>query len=195
MKIKLHLLIVFLSFSAFSQNIIWEKVTSREITKNKFVERDNFPNQFDLYQISTSVLKNTLHQSPNRLQSNSSKVIISIPNLNGELERFQMFEFSNFAPQLQAQYPEIRSYVGQGIEDKTAVLRLSSDPRGFQGMILRANNESEFFEPYSTDGSVYAFYDSERKNGDLPFVCSTQDLALNNELKSATTNQRSNSGY
>lgn len=194
MKIKLLLLIVFLSFSAFSQNIIWEKVTSREITKNKFVERDNFPNQFDLYQISTSVLKNTLLQSPNRLQSNSSKVIISIPNLNGELERFQMFEFSNFAPQLQAQYPEIRSYVGQGIEDKTAVLRLSSDPRGFQGMILRANNESEFFEPYSTDGSVYAFYDSERKNGDLPFVCSTQDLALNNELKSATTNQRSNSG-
>ena len=195
MRIKLLLLTVFLSFSTFSQNTIWEKVTSREMTKNKFVQRDNFPNQFDLYQVSTSELKNTLQQSPNRLVSSSSRVFISIPNLKGELEGFQMFEFSNFDAQLQSQYPEIRSYIGQGIDDKTAILRLSLDPRGFQGMILRADNKSEFFEPFSIDGSVYAFYSSERKEGELPFVCSTQDIVLKNDLKNVTNNQnRSSSG-
>ncbi|MGV9003342.1 zinc-dependent metalloprotease [Flavobacterium sp.] len=195
MRIKLLLLAIFFSLSAFSQRINWQKVNLTQIATNKFVQRDNFPLQFDLYQVSTIDLKNSLQQAPNRLHSNSSKVTISIPNLQGKMERFQMFEFSNFDQQLQVQYPEIRSYVGQGIDDKTAVLRLSYDPRGVQGMILRANKETEFFEPYSLDGSVYAFFSSERKTGDLPFVCSTQDITLTKELKRSTNDQsRSSSG-
>jgi subtilisin-like proprotein convertase family protein len=195
MKIKLLLLALLFTYSIFSQSIVWKKVESREITKNKFVQRDNFPDQFELYQVSASMLKNILAQSPNRLYSNSSNVIISIPNLNGKMERFQMFEFSNFDPQLQVLYPEIKSYVGKGLDDKTAMLRLSSDPRGLQGMILRANNENEFFEPYSQDESIYAFFNSERKESNLPFVCLTQEVELTKELKNMINNQnRSSSG-
>lgn len=193
MRIKLLLITILFSYSSFSQNTIWKEVRSKEMTTNKFVQRDNFPSQFDLYQTSLTSLQGVLQQSPNRLQASYSKIIVSIPNLNGKMERFQMFEFSNFDSQLQAQYPSIRSYVGQGIDDKTAVLRLSSDPRGIQGMVLRTNNDTQFFEPYSADNSVYAFYSSNPKNSQFPFVCSTEDLALENEIKNSVNNQNRSS--
>ena len=193
MRIKLLLITILFSFSAFSQNNVWKEVKTRDIATNKFAQRDNFPSQFDLYQTSITSVQGLLQKSPNRLKSNSSKVVITIPNLQGEMERFQMFEFSNLEPQLQAQFPAIRSYVGQGIDDKTAILRLSSDPRGIQGMILRANNETQFFEPYSADNSVYAFYSSNPTNSQFPFECSTEDLALENDVKNSVGNQNRSS--
>ena len=122
-------------------------------------------------------------------------IIISIPNSEGNLERFQMFEFSNFAPELQAQFPEIRSYIGIGIDDKYAKLRLSLDPNGIQGMIFRTGKVNEFFEPYSEEGNIYAFYSSNRNKGEMPFVCTTEDIKVAQELKFQTQNQnRSSSG-
>ncbi|WNM19927.1 zinc-dependent metalloprotease [Flavobacterium capsici] len=196
MRIKLLIIALFLCFSSFSQKDIWKKNESREITPNKFVQRNSFPDNFTLYQVAANELKNLLQQSPNRLTTSSSKVVISVPNSNGDIERFQMFEFSNFDPQLQAQFPEIRSYIGKGIDDKTAIIRMSSDPSGFQGIIFRADKGTEFFEPYSQDSSVYAFFTSaDRKRGNLPFVCSTEDVKLNNELKESLNSQnRSSSG-
>ncbi len=51
-------------------------------------------------------------------------MVISLPNAEGNLERFEMFEASNFAPELQERFPEIRSYVGKGLDDVTAQVRL-----------------------------------------------------------------------
>lgn len=196
MKIKPLFLLLLISFYSFSQVNTWERIESREITPNKYVQRDNFPDNFSLYQVNTFSMKNLLEQSPNRLNSNSSKIIVTVPNSNGTMERFQMFEFSNFDPQLQAQFPSIRAYIGKGIDDKSAILRMSSDPNGFQGIIFRADNDTEFFEPYSQDNSVYAFYNtSNRKKGTLPFVCLTEDIKLNNALKNTFNSQnRSSSG-
>lgn len=53
-----------------------------------------------------------------------------MPNAEGTLARFEIFEASNFAPDLQALFPEIRSYAGNGIEDKKVLVRMSTDPRG-----------------------------------------------------------------
>ena len=86
---------------------------------------------------------------------------------------------------MQARFPEIRSYVGNGLDDKYAKLRLSIDTRGIQTMIFRAVKGTEFMEPYSQNGNVYAVYasKSERK-GKLPFTCSTDDIQLINSLAS-----------
>ncbi len=110
--------------------------------------------------------------------SNSAGTIISLPNANGELEKYEVWEASNFSPALQAKFPEIRAYVGIGIDDPTAYLRFSTSPAGFQSMTLRAGT-SEFIEPYSTDGSKYIVFDSKshRNQGDVPFECSTVETA------------------
>mgnify|MGYP003672889123 CR=1 FL=1 len=98
------------------------------------------------------------------------------------VEKFEVFEASNFDSDLQAQYPSIRSYVGIGLDDKNAQIRLSVDPNGIQTMVFRAGKQSEFMEPYSQDGSVYAVYNSSRSKGKLPFTCSTEDHAVINDI-------------
>ena len=36
--------------------------------------------------------------------------MISLPNADGRIEQFELFEASNFEPELQAKYPQIRSF-------------------------------------------------------------------------------------
>jgi hypothetical protein len=63
------------------------------------------------------------------------------------LEKFLVWESSNFEPELQAKYPDIRAYAGVGITDPTASLNFSLSSQGMQTMILRAESGSEFIEP------------------------------------------------
>ena len=89
-----------------------------------------------------------------------------------------MFEASNFEPDLQASFPEIRAFSGKGITDKYATLKLSISPQGIQTMVFRTDKENEFIEPYSQDHTVYAVFKSQRTPGKLPWSCSTQDQKL-----------------
>ena len=186
-KPLLLILVLLLNTVLFAQSKNWTKVsTSRAIVKNKNVSRLSFPNEFQLYQLNIGNLVETVKNAPQRLNSNSSNIVITVPNKSGNLERFQVFEFSNFAPALQAQFPNIKSYVGQGLDDKTATIRFSIDPKGFQAMILRGDRHNEFIEPYSEDGSIYAVFESSRNKGSLPFVCSTEDVVLSKQLAKGT---------
>ncbi|MFT6637695.1 MAG: subtilisin-like proprotein convertase family protein [Flavobacterium sp.] len=172
----------------------WSQVTSQNIKKNKNVERESFPQEFKLMQLDASILRQTLRNAPDRTSRASRGVIISLPNTEGVLERFEVFEASNFEAELQAQFPEIRSYAGNGIDDKYARLRLSIDPRGIQTMIHRADKGAEFMEPYSQDGRVYSVYRSSRVKGKLPFTCSTPEQDLVSDLSNNGQVSRSSSG-
>ena len=172
----------------------WSQVTSNDIKKNKNVERETFPQEYKLMQLNVSTMKQALRSAPDRTSGATKGVIISLPNAEGVLERFEVFEASNFEAELQAQFPEIRSYAGNGIDDKFARLRMSIDPRGIQTMIHRADKGSEFMEPYSQDGKVYSIYRSSRVKGKLPFTCSTPDQDLAIDLSKNGLGSRSSSG-
>lgn len=190
------LFLVLMNFSAYSQKtILWEPTTQQNIVPLKQVQRSTFPKDFKLFTVQLAEIQLVLRNAPNRLTSNKSNVIMTVPNVSGSTERFQMYEFSNFDPVLQAQYPNIRSYIGVGLEDKNAQIRLSMDDSGMQAMIFRTNQRNEFIEPYSQAGNVYAVYQSSRNNGVLPFTCSTEDVVLANSLqKQNAVSTFSNSG-
>ena len=111
-----------------------------------------------------------------------------MPNAEGEIEQFQVFEASNFEPDLQARFPEIRAFSGKGITDKAATLKLSISPQGIQIMIFRTDKENEFIEAYSQDHTVYAVFKSQRKPGQLPWICSTQDRVLASDINTQISN-------
>lgn len=130
-----------------------------------------------LYSLDTNQLHQMLKNAPSRL-SNEKGIIISLPNAGGKMEKFQVWEFSNMSSELQAKYPDIRSYVGSGIDNPEAYVRFSLSPIGFSSMITRSGI-SEFIEPYTQDRSVYAVFDSKGKNShDEPFSCSTIEEAV-----------------
>ena len=186
MKNNLLLFVLLFSFYGYSQSS-WTKIYHTDAQINKNVFRASFPKDFKLFSTSIDQLNVVLNKAPNHLQSQNSKSIITIPNSNGILERFEIYEFSNLSPELQSQFPQIRSFVGKGLDDKAATIRLSSDPKGIQVMIFRTGKRNEFIEPYTTDGSVYVVYESQRNKGELPFVCSTIDTNLFNELAADLT--------
>ncbi|RZJ55754.1 MAG: propanediol utilization protein, partial [Flavobacterium sp.] len=127
------------------------------------------------FSLDQAALKTALANVSDR--ESGSSIIVAIPNLEGKTEHFRVFEYSNFSPELQAQYPDIRAYAGTGIEDPSANLRFSMSPKGVQTMILRADRATEFIEPYTTNSNVYIAFKStaKREKGKLPFTCHTQD--------------------
>ena len=155
-------------FLGFSQ---WSRTEVRTQPVKKSQEKLEFSG---LYTLNTDQLKQSLKSAPDRLSSNKG-VTISLPTVNGKIERFQVWEFSNLAPELQEKYPDIRSYVGKGVDDPSVYLRFSVSPVGFSSMITRSG-KTEFIEPYTEDRAVYAVFDSSaRKNQEKEiFECGTK---------------------
>lgn len=194
--LRLSLLSLFLAATGYSQSGgHWAKVSGANVKTAKHAQRNNFPRDYQLFKGDFETIKQQLLAAPDRFKTQKSKVVISLPNAEGNLERFEMFEASNFAPELQERFPEIRSYIGKGLDDVTAQVRLSVDPSGIQTMIFRTDKRNEFMEPYSEDGKIYAVYNSSRNKGDLPFTCSTEDKMVMGSLADKTPNTaKSNTG-
>ncbi|HEX9979536.1 MAG TPA: zinc-dependent metalloprotease family protein [Flavobacterium sp.] len=193
-KVLLLLAVVVATMANAQTDKSWTEVSAKGLKPSKNTQRLSFPKEFRLFKFNAGSALDALQNAPARFGGKQSSVIISLPNTTGGTERFQMYEASNFEPALQAQFPEIRSYLGIGLDDKKARLRMSIDPRGIQAMVFRTDKRNEFMEPYSEDGSVYAVFNSSRQKGGLPFVCSTEDVVLQQELGRQTASARSNSG-
>ncbi len=79
---------------------------------------------------------------------NYHAVILSLPNAEGQMERFRVYENSIMDPVLAAQYPNIKSYIGIGIDNPTSTAYFSLSPLGFKSMVLNADKQAVFIEPY-----------------------------------------------
>lgn len=183
-KLPLALLaLVFFTAVKAQLKTSWTPQTTglERITKDKAVSRLSFPKDFKVFNLDIEPLKKELFTIAG-INASKHSVTISIPNADGAMEDFEVFEASNFEPALQAQFPEIRAFSGRGITDKASTLKLSISPQGIQTMVFRADKENEFIEPYSNDHKVYAVFKSQRETGKLPWTCSTVDTKLVTDL-------------
>lgn len=147
------------------------------IATDKAVGRSAYPKEYKLFNLNLGLIKQELMSVADKKPSKQSTVI-TLPNANGNFEEFEVYEASNFEPDLQAKFPEIRAYSGKGITDKNATLKLSISPDGIQTMIFRTDMENEFIEPYSNDHRVYSVFKSNRAKGQLAWTCSTEDKQM-----------------
>ncbi len=139
-----------------------------------------------LFQLDEEHIKSKLQIIHDTKQS--AVTVIIIPNAKGEFEKFSIHENSNFEPELQAKYPDIRSYSGVGISDPTAVLNFSMSSLGIQTMISRNGNQMEFIEKDSENKGIYVVFDSEKKIKErLPFNCSTVDNSVSTKSSKQTS--------
>ncbi|MBL0154080.1 MAG: peptidase [Chitinophagaceae bacterium] len=182
-KILLAILIVStLSLNVSAQDY-WSARTAGTVTAtDKAVARQSFPTEFKLFALNVDPLRQQLFSIVGDNAARRS-AIISIPNADGGFEQFEVTEASNFEPELQARFPEIRAFSGKGITDRSATLKLSISPQGIQTMVFRTAKNNEFIEPYSQDHTVYAVFKSKRAAGQLPWACSTQDQQIDAGLR------------
>jgi hypothetical protein len=189
---KKILLLIILSFS-FGQmmaqnNSLWQQRDASRISEIKRNRTDNVCEGELYFSLNLNAFKQSLANANDKF-SNLPGVVVSIPNLKGELETFLVWENSNFEPELQARFPEIRSYVGRGVTDKYATLNLSISPQGIQTMVFRADTGTEFIEGFDKESHVYVLFNSSKRiSGRLPFNCSTTDVNLTSDVSDKFTN-------
>ena len=79
-------------------------------------------------------------------------------------------------PALAAKYPEIKSYMGVGIDNPTLTAFISISPLGFKSMVLGPDKSAVFIEPYSQDLTTYSVYRKSDKAASLDrFDCKVID--------------------
>ncbi|MBE9575979.1 reprolysin-like metallopeptidase [Flavobacterium proteolyticum] len=129
-----------------------------------------------LLDLDVPAAANFLKNAPNRFSNQNSNVILALPNPDGTMENFKIYENSNMEPELAARYPEIKSYIGIGIDNPTASAYISTSPLGFKSMVLNPGKPAVFVEPFSQDLQTYTVYTkSDKRTAFTKFECSVLD--------------------
>ena len=176
--------------TAQNKNDLWKKSNSSEISKK--IAKTDLP-QNNIFELDLPAMKKMLGTSPKRDNFNTtSNLIITLPNGEGKLENFKVFENSVMAPELAAKYPEIKSYIAVGIDNPNARTYFSYSPLGFKSMTLYPDQSAVFIEPISEDLTTYTIYKkSDKKKAFTKFECNVIDETLSEvQPTQNTTNLR-----
>ena len=175
---------------SFAQGGTLWKTTMKKNSSAVFENKSQLSNA-KIFELDVAELKKSLLNSPKRnALTAKSSTIISFPNADGKLERFRIFETSNMDPALAAKYPEIKSYVGNCIENPTSTIYFSTSPLGLQTMTINADRSAVFIEPYTKDLNAYVVYKKSDKAASLSkFECTIIATAKNDLKKSNLLNR------
>ncbi len=136
--------------------------------------------QKKVFELDVEGIKTVLSSAPNRFAQTKNGKVISLPNENGEMEQFKVYENAIMAPELAANYPEIKSYIGIGIDNPSSTVYFSISPLGFKSMLLSAGKSAVFIEPLTEDLTTYSVYKKADKVKNFsPFECSVINQVQN----------------
>nr|WP_249684758.1 GEVED domain-containing protein [Flavobacterium sp. CYK-55] len=173
----LSLALLAVSGFSFAQSgkSLW-KVTAPKADAVTFANKQSL-NHPQLFELDVNQLKQNLSSAPKRFISNGpSNLVVSFPNTAGAMEQFRVKESSNMDPELAARYTEIKSYIGESIDQPGSTIYFSISPLGLETMVLRPNKSAEFIEPYTTDLKTYSVYNKSDKTPSLNgFQCRVID--------------------
>ena len=190
MKKKLTLFTIIILFTFVQtfaqQNNFWTEHGPAIIPIERIAPKPSMPTNYKLFDADLTAMQQYLLTA---VRTSSTNIVFSLPNADGILEEFELTEASNFEPELQAKFSDIRSFSGIGITDKSASVKLSISPQGIQTMVFRSDKEEEYIEPYTDDKLTYSVFKSQRKIGQMPWNCSTQDNQLASALNQIVTDQ------
>jgi len=193
MKAKLHyvfsIAIFLITFSICAQNKYFVETNNDKIEKSSSgkIKKEK------IFKFDYSNLSSALSKAPSRFKttSKSSSLVLSFPNLNGTLENYQVFEASVMHPDLQAKYPEIRSYVGYGIDSPTSYFRFSLSPyKGLTGIVISGDtNENMMINPVKGDANKFVVgKKGNNSNKEYSSFCRTID-EISDTFKTVNSNQ------
>ncbi len=132
---------------AASSDGVWQDALEKSL--NPAAQREIVPQKYRTLRLSWSALQTALAAAPleSSVSAKSSPVVLTLPLPEGNYARFSVVESPIMAPELAAKYPEIKTYLGQSLDDATASVRFDTTPAGFHAMILSPYGRI-FIDPY-----------------------------------------------
>ena len=163
----LHLILSFLmlfisgySFVTAQENgVYWQTISESNLINLN--SRYAIPEKFVAIQCNTNLIRQQLSLAPMEFTSGAinTNITFKIPMPDGRVLSFKMVESMVMDPALATQFPSIKTFSGQGIEERDAILKVSISPNGFHAMILspKGNVFIDPLEPGNTNDYIIYF--------------------------------------
>lgn len=168
------ILTIVFATEGYSQNRLWSKTTVEKTADLTLLDKASTPLKSELFTLNLQNLKTQLQTAPSRDAQVTSTVIIPFPAPDGTLKNYRIYEASVMHPELASRYNEIASYVGQGVEDPTASIRISTTIFGLHAMAFTTSGVS-YVDPYTSDLGTYIVYDKSQLRTSRTWECLTAD--------------------
>jgi len=171
------LFLLSLSFSLVAQNSFFSPVSETSISLTNSL-RVTFPNKFTATEARINELKSFLWSLPSEKTVNRNTApIMELPMPDGSVAKFHVWESSVREPGLEAKFPEMRTFAGQGITDPYATIRFDYNPYfGFHAQVLSAATGAYYIDPFAR-GNInnYMSYFKRDLRKTSGFICETAD--------------------
>ena len=175
-KYILSAFLFLITYSSFSQSSNWKliDVEKTNITDTSLKLRKTVPTNFEVYKLETQKLKNKIS-----FTKANEVIFIELPTPDG-IQKFSIKKASSLSFELTEKFPMIVAYVGKGIDNPSAVARISFGTDGFHGVIFYGDKPSFYIDPYTKNNDYYIAYTrSSLPQRDQEFRC-----GVNTQLKS-----------
>ncbi|MDN5203881.1 M12 family metallo-peptidase [Fulvivirgaceae bacterium BMA10] len=124
------------------------------------------------YNLDFQKLSNRLTSNLKRSANTSTGEIIMLPYPDGTFKKFQIWESSIMSAELEEKFPNIKTYSGHCIDDKTSTIRLDLTSKGLHAIIL-SPQKTIYIDPlYEGNNEQYICYDKRKfiKKIDSPII-------------------------
>lgn len=191
-KLLSFILTLSFAFAGYSQSKLWSKIDESRLAGIDKFERASIPDKFELFSVDFSQLKNQLLNAPLDTSGLESNVVVSFPDYNGKISDYVIYEAPVMEKALADKYPDIKSYVGKGVEDKTATIRFSTTVFGLHLMMISGEIGTYYIDTYTKDLNNYIIYSRKDIRNTRTFSCAVEDspekiaTEIGNQVQKAT---------
>lgn len=185
LKHSLFLLLTFMCSMTYGQKSesLWTPTNKHSISQERLLPQGSTPVKALYYQLNLEGLMSKLHRAPETDSGSLSRTYIDFPNADGVLETYRVMEYSVMHPELQAKFPEIRSYVGHALKNPAQAIYFSVSPGKLHTMTLSNDRGTEFINPYSDEGAYEVFSRRDVPISQSYLACGLMDDGLSQEIE------------
>ena len=178
-RFLLFLLCALLSLQLSAQGTLtlWTDVADPGLTQSapKRIDATNYRT----LSLDRATLEELLQNAPleNTPEAQTNPLQLALPLPNGTTQHFNIVASPIMAPGLARQFPQIKTYAGKGVENRSAYIRLDLTQKGFHAMILNGEN-TWFIDPYflNMNSEIYTSYYKKDFHTDKALECSMDEV-------------------
>lgn len=136
--------------------------------------------KFRSFHLNHGLLRRWLRDAPleAHVVLRRSPAVVALPMPDGSLARFRIVESPVMEPELAAKFPEIKTYLGEGVDDPQASVRFDLTPAGFHAQILSPSG-AVYIDPafHGENGFHTSYYKRDYLRPQTGFRCLLEEDA------------------
>ena len=161
-----------------SSDGLWTDIDASSLRRTEAMRDETLPEAYRTIHLSKDALQAVLRQAPREFSdaSRNSEIALTLPMPDGTFSRFRIEDSPIMEPELAARFPEIKTYLGRGVDDPKLSTRFDFSPRGFHALIL-SNDNTVVIQPYhwSDTTNYISYYGKDYKDTSRDAKCLVED--------------------